>query len=475
MYNDQAPWMGRPAPHDHDAELDLLSEMLCAPATIAIVRGRLKLEDFHHPHHRRIYAAIQAVEPILVAAADRNSEVRARLLEVYERPDQIHLGPVSWWIRDNGGLEGVDDRELLGMCAEIALGRASIVATLDETIQRVRDKARLRECAHTLHRALAEIYGSNGPHDAQAFLEDLATNVAGHRYDGSLRAYARLGDDEDATPAAEDKGERGILSGVAAVDELIGGWRPREVTAVTGQSGTGKTAWLLEQAARVVEEVQEGDQLEPAALVFSLEMPKEDVRSRVLCRSARVDLEVYLQRRDELEVDALARLDIARNWLRRSNLIIDDRKDLTIEQIRGTCHQVIHDFRLRAKRLALIGIDYYQLTGDHPKLSPRDNRERHLNRNGLEIVHLAEELNVPIILLAQPNENDDAIAECKSLKKHVQNWLHLKAGKLVDPQDVGGPRRITATVRKARNAPRGTKREIYFTGRHQRFTDEAYA
>jgi hypothetical protein len=60
------------------------------------------------------------------------------------------------------------------------------------------------------------------------------------------------------------------------------------------------------------------------------------------------------------------------------------------------------------------------------------------------------------------------------MRKHVQNWIHVKLGKLVDPTDKAGPTEVTFDVRKGRDTGSG-KASAYFRGPWQRFSDEAYA
>lgn len=474
-----APYAGAVPPHDLEAELDILVECMTDPAKVAIVAGQITAEDFWSPDHGQIWRAIVAAQPLTTAPIpDDHLNIAKRVEERYH-VNLYPIGPVADWLADNGGLANNKTPERIRLALwQLALDRPNNYPTLRHAIQRTRDKSRLRKCTDRLHRALAEAYRDNGPYDAQAYFERLALDITALRYDGAAVPFTTLAAGE-TTPGEDTEGADArprIRSQIEALDDVIGGWRPGDTYAITAPEGGGKTALILEQCAQIAALEDEDGHRPFGVYLWSGEMPKARVHLRAACRLARVDLRKASTAPKELTVEERRALEAARETIRGlDNWLIDDRKDLGVEQIRGAIHQARRHFAIKrpAKALALVALDYYQLTGAAPELPRNATREERLNHNGIKLVHLSEELQVPILLAAQTNSDGTEFQYCRAMRKHVQNWIHVKLGKLVDPTDNAGPREVAFDIRKGRDT--GTaKVSAYFHGPWQRFADEAY-
>lgn len=80
---------------------------------------------------------------------------------------------------------------------------------------------------------------------------------------------------QEALLAGERTGMHAKLTGWVALDKLLGGLRPGEVTLLTAETGAGKTTWTLDLARRQAA-------LGHAALVASLELPSVVVARKLL-------------------------------------------------------------------------------------------------------------------------------------------------------------------------------------------------
>jgi replicative DNA helicase len=150
----------------------------------------------------------------------------------------------------------------------------------------------------------------------------------------------------------------------------------------------GKTAFALNiaQNAAFIDDAIVG--------VFSLEMGKGQLVSRLLCSEARVDGKKL--KSGGLSEDDWNRIDRASEVLRKAKIHIIDTPALTISDVRAKARRLAAE----QKGLDLIIIDYLQLMrGDEP----RTNREQQISSISRGLKALAKELDIPVIALSQLN------------------------------------------------------------------------
>jgi len=125
--------------------------------------------------------------------------------------------------------------------------------------------------------------------------------------------------------------------------------------------------------------------------IFSLEMSKEQLVTRMICSESKVDASRlrngYLQPEDWQRVgEGISRLADA-------PIYIDDSPDISAMEMRTKCR------RLKAEHgLGLVIIDYLQLMRSHKKT---DNRTQEISEIARACKQLARELKVPVIALSQ--------------------------------------------------------------------------
>ncbi|MBM9487000.1 replicative DNA helicase [Pseudomonas sp. ICBG1301] len=183
--------------------------------------------------------------------------------------------------------------------------------------------------------------------------------------------------------------QSGLSTGLADLDKLVRGLRKKTVTIVAGLPGSGKTTLGL-QIAQHIACTGLG-----VGMVFSLEMPEEELANRALASLGSIDL----QRLDngKLEDDDWPRLTSAVNKIMDKPLYLSDKSGLTVPRIRSICRQV-----KRKHGLDVVVIDYIGLIGSDGKAF---NRTAELGKISTGIVNIAKELEVPVILLAQLNRD----------------------------------------------------------------------
>lgn len=128
----------------------------------------------------------------------------------------------------------------------------------------------------------------------------------------------------------------------------------------------------------------------PVAL-FSLEMSKEQLVTRMICSEAKVD--AHRLRTGYLQTDDWQRVGEGISRLAEAPIYIDDTPDVSVMEMRAKCR------RLKAEQgLGLIMIDYLQLMRSHKKT---DNRTQEISEIARGCKQLARELKVPVIALSQ--------------------------------------------------------------------------
>ncbi len=178
----------------------------------------------------------------------------------------------------------------------------------------------------------------------------------------------------------------GLPTGFTQLDYKLSGLHPSELILVAARPAMGKTAFVLNIAQNVV-----GKSGIPCA-IFSLEMDKEQLVSRLISMDSMVDS--YNIRTGALSGDEWKGVMESAITIGDSPLYIDDTSGITIAELRSKCRKL----KMRNERLGLIVIDYLQLM-DGGKRS--ESRQQEISEISRSLKTLARELKVPIIALSQ--------------------------------------------------------------------------
>lgn len=256
----------------------------------------------------------------------------------------------------------------------------------------VRDRAVLRRLVGAAdavrdlaseNRPVAEIVAS--AQQAMADLRDLDTGEPDYKRMDEV--IARNVDLIDAK--FNGAAQSGLSTGLVDLDKLIRGLRKKTVTIVAGLPGSGKTTLGLQIAQHIACSGA------GVGMVFSLEMPEEELGNRALASLGSIDLRVLDD--GQLQDDDWPRLTAAVQKILDKPLYVSDKSGLTVPRIRSICRQV-----KRKHGLDVVVIDYIGLIGSDGKAF---NRTAELGKISTGIVNIAKELEVPVILLAQLNRD----------------------------------------------------------------------
>lgn len=134
--------------------------------------------------------------------------------------------------------------------------------------------------------------------------------------------------------------------------------------------------------------------------VFSLEMSKESLVTRMLCSEGRVDMSRF--RNGFLARDEWARLASALGIVSEARIYIDDTPGISVLEMRAKCRRLAAE----QKKLDLIIVDYLQLMSGSNRRS--ESRQQEVSQISRELKGLAKELNVPLVALSQLSRAPEA-------------------------------------------------------------------
>ncbi|MEH2346947.1 MAG: replicative DNA helicase [Nostoc sp.] len=248
----------------------------------------------------------------------------------------------------------------------------------------------------------------------------------------------------------------GIPCGFYDLDAMTSGFQRSDLIIVAGRTSMGKSAFCLDIASNVAN-------YKLPVCIFSLEMSKEQVVSRLL--SAEAQIESSYLRTGRITKSQWEPLSRAISNLAELPIYIDDRPNLSVAKIQSKARQVMLEHE---SCLGLIVIDYIQLlTGDND-----ENRARELAKITRSLKALAKELNVPVIVLSQLNRSVESrtnkrpmlsdLKESGSIEEDADLVIMLYRDEYysADTPDRGIAEVILA---KHRNGPTGTIKLLFNT------------
>lgn len=256
---------------------------------------------------------------------------------------------------------------------------------------------------------------------------------------------------------------RGVPSGFARLDDLLGGFQPSDLIILAARPSMGKTSLALNvaQYASIEAGIPVG--------IFSLEMSKEQIVDRLICMEAQVDS--WKLRTGHLSDEDFPRIGQAMGKLSEAQLFIDDSPMASVMEIRTKAR------RLQSEHgLGLIVIDYLQLMGGSSNVESRVQEVSQISRS---LKALARELNVPVIALSQLSRTVETrtpqIPQLSDLRESGSIEQDADVVAFIYREDYyvkDSPRRNIADIliRKHRNGPIGQV-ELYFIPDHMAFKD----
>jgi replicative DNA helicase len=351
-------------PTNLDAERFVLGSILLDDALYIQAAGTLEADDFSLEKHRKIFQ---------------------RMGDLHQRGERIDRVTVANELMKLGELESVDG---LSYLVSLDDGLPQI-PNLDSYIRIVKDKAVLRRIIfasqHMMNRCLL---GEEQPEEILAGAEETLLKLGESRVKAGLLDAERIIREYDGGISAfldPSKRIKGISTGFIKLDEYTGGLHGGDLFVVGGRPSMGKTALALNIAQHVALKLKQ------TVAIFSLEMSRESLLTRMVCAAARVDSQKF--RAGYLNRQEREKLNSALHQLVEAPLYIDDTPGVHLMDMHAKLR------RLKSEReVKLVIVDYLQLMTGRGRFENRVQEISALSR-GMKL--LAKEMNVPMLVLSQ--------------------------------------------------------------------------
>lgn len=256
----------------------------------------------------------------------------------------------------------------------------------------------------------------------------------------------------------------GLTSSFTDLDAKTAGLQNSDLIIVAGRPSMGKTTFamnIVENAAII------GD---APILVFSLEMPAEQLMMRMLASLGRIDQTRV--RTGKLEQDDWPKLTGAVNLLKDKPLYIDDTPGLSPTEMRTRARRIAREHG----KIGLVMIDYLQLMQVKGFTEGRTAEISEISRS---LKALAKELECPVVALSQlnrgleqrPNKrpvNSD-LRESGAIEQDADVIMFIYRDEVYN-EDSPDKGKAEIIIGKQRNGPIGTVR-VAFVGKYSRFED----
>ncbi|EMX6854081.1 replicative DNA helicase, partial [Salmonella enterica] len=251
------------------------------------------------------------------------------------------------------------------------------------------------------------------------------------------------------------------------LNKKTAGLQPSDLIIVAARPSMGKTTFamnLVENAAI---------NSDKPALVFSLEMPSDQLMMRSLASLSRVDQTRI--RTGQLGDEDWAKISGAMSiLLDNRNIFIDDSSGLTPTELRSRARRVYRE----NGGLSMIMVDYLQLMRV-PEL--KENRTLEIAEISRSLKALAKELQVPVVALSQLNRSleqradkrpvNSDLRESGAIEQDADLIMFLYRDEVYhENSDLRGIAEVI--IGKQRNGPIGTVR-LTFNGQYSRFDNYA--
>lgn len=357
--------LGRKVPYSAPAEQAVIGALLIDPKCVPDVLERLKADEFYIKLNRDIYETIyamfaygQTIDPVTVLA-------QMRVRGVYQENSESYM-------------------------AEI-MRVTPTAANVLEYAAIVRDRALLRRLGEAADEINAMVYEETG--EAETLLEAAERKIYALRQGrnvGGLMPISQVVQsvfDEMSAAAASGNKIPGLPTSFPDLDRTILGLNPGELILVAGRPGMGKTSIALNMALHI------GMTQKKTVAIFSLEMSREQLTTRLLSRAALVPLQNLLT--GQLTDQQWHSVADAAQTLSMTDIRIDDNPTLTVSDMNAQCRRI--------PNLGLVVIDYLQLmqsAGSGHSWS-NESRTQAVSDISRMLKIMAKELNVPVVTASQ--------------------------------------------------------------------------
>ena len=351
-------------PHDLSAEESVIGSLLIDDLGLSKIASILEPEHFYMEANRLVFEIAK---------------------QLYTRQQPINQITIAHELETIDKLESVGGRAYLAKVINVVPTSLHI----KHYANLVRRTATMRTLI-TAAEDISDIGFDNNPDIEYALnrAEDIIYNI---RSDQPSRDFVPLR--ETLTPYLEssstdmsDGENQPINSGFNLLDDLLGGFQRSDMIVIAARPSVGKSMFALNVAINAATNNNN-------VAIFSLEMGREQIATRMLSTQGRINMHSLRMRRlsssDENRlVDAIGRLSDL-------SIFIDDSPIQAVAEMRGKARRLQLEYGLD-----FIVIDYMQLVTTN-KGNRDTNRAQEVSEISRQIKAMARDLRVPVIAISQ--------------------------------------------------------------------------
>ncbi len=434
----------RVPPHSTEAEQAVLGGLLLDPEAWDQVADKIVAAHFYRREHQLIYKAMQAL-----VSADQSQPIDALTVTEY--------------LEKNQQLESVGGMAYVAGLARNIPSSANIRAYSDIVYER----SVLRQLMG-LGSKLAESAFTPGGRSSAELLDELEQEIFslaehGLRQGGpeGIRLVVARALDQIQQRYENPNVASGISTGFHELDRMTSGLQAGELVIIAARPSMGKTSFAMNIAEHAA--IKSGK----AVLVFSMEMPAQDLATRLLSSLGRIDQ--HRLRQGSLIEEDWPRLTAAVGLLSEAKLYIDETPSLSPIELRTRARRVATE----KDGLGLIVVDYLQLM----RVQNSENRAVEISEISRSLKALAKELKVPVIALSQLNRDLEKrpnrrpvmsdLRESGAIEQDADLIAFIYRDEVYN-EDSADKGTAEIIIGKQRNGPTGTMR-LTFLGHFTRF------
>ena len=435
-----APVM-RSLPQSIEAEQSVIGSMIIDKSAIAQVAEKLTEDDFYRDGHKIIYKSI---------------------FEMFKNDMAVDLVTLLEY------LKSTDQLEKAGGVTYITEVSSSVptTANLSSYIKIVEEKSILRRLIKASTAIIEDSYNKQGEVEGVLDLaEKKIFDIAEKRSTSDFEALSDVLERGflEIERLFNNKGQiTGVPSGFTDLDAKTSGFQKGDMVLIAARPSMGKTTFALNIAENAA--LREGK----SVVIFSLEMPKEQLAYKLLCSEANVDmLKLRTGNLDDKDWENIAR---ATGPLSKAKIYIDDTAGVTVMEMRSKCRRLKMEYGID-----LILIDYLQLMSG----ASSENRQQEVSEISRSIKALAKEMECPVIALSQlsraPEQRADHrpmlsdLRESGSIEQDADLVMFLYRDEYYN-KETEDKNMAECIVAKHRNGPVGTVK-MAFLGALSKFGD----
>lgn len=356
-------------PHNIEAEMTVLGGILLENRSLdSVYEIGLSPDDFYHEGHQKIFRAV---------------------LDLASRSQPADAVTLRNALMNAGVLEKVGGAAYI---AELVASDYS-AANVPAYAMIVKEKSIERKIIAVCADQSAKAYG--GVEDHNAFKEETEKRILEATGERKLSTYSALSDtmlevfNHLQEVASRNTKIIGVPSGFSDLDKETMGWHAGQLIIVAARPGMGKTSFMLNTA------LSSALQARTSVAIFSMEMTKHELTSRLLSMEARVDSN-RLKNASRLQEQDWRNLQRAAGQLQGAQLFLDDTPALNLLELKSRTRRIQSQHGL-----GLVVVDYLQLMRGLGMRSGQSSREQEIAEISRGLKAMAKELAIPVIAASQ--------------------------------------------------------------------------